>query len=314
MGVFDKATIESFANEVDTEVVDTNFSKLEELLFNATDSIAKRNAVVGRDFKIIPVNEFANGAITPSSTLCVFLALNSPQLELNTTKLAKNKLKTIWNRVKSAWDRARLSKRKKKKLKKLQNVNSDLNLVRGKYNLSNFCYDLVNLISERITNLSIVSTNNCILEIVGDDFGFPVRIYPVISKGNYFLFYKKFENKFIKINFKNRFYNMSEKFTDKEQGFLDLLRIYNMLYYNIYLESANQLFMESLLYNLPDVCFENDAYTNFINSINYFNNASWGEFVSILDKDVQLFKDKGIKVGLYQILDFIKNIKKNMEE
>ena len=33
--------------------------------------------------------------------------------------------------------------------------------------------------------------------------------------------------------------------------------------------------MESLLYNLPDVCFENDAYTNFIKDSAGYGIAQW---------------------------------------
>ena len=115
MGVFDKQTIIGFTEPINYEIIEENYSRLLEILSSVMSDLSKRNAVINPDAEVLPINEFASGAITPISNLDVFLVIKSPQIELNTVKITKNKFRSFWERLKLAWKRSRIKKKKKKK-------------------------------------------------------------------------------------------------------------------------------------------------------------------------------------------------------
>ena len=311
MGVFDRSTIIGFTQEPDYKIVYENLENLTQLLNNAMEDISKKNPIVNSNFEIKAFNDFYNGAITPVSEIDVFLVIKSPQIELNTTKLVKNKFKSFWLRAKRAWLNTRSPRKRKKRLKKLteQTVQEQ---IKGTYNIHSLCIDLVNTISNYISALSVVSTTNASVRIVGDDFTYAINIYPALQRDGYYSVYNSGLNKFIDYDFANREGNIISKFNRYPEKFLNLLRIYNMVYYNIYNTHTDQIYMESLLYNLPNRIFNSDdIYEVFIESINYFNNANLAEFYSVLDNS-QMFKDGRIKSSIYDTLSFIKHIKNNL--
>lgn len=311
MAVFDKETIIGFAKSVDEELIKSNFEKLDLVLSETMSDLSKKNAIIGTNYKAVVFNEFAIGASTPISNIDAFLLLNSPQLEFNTVKLTKNKFKTFWNKVKAAWTNMR-NKKKRKKKRKDSSENRAKDILSNKYTMSNFSIDLLNSITRYITPLSIASTTNCVLTITGEDFSFPVRIFPAIKKGDEYLIFDGYQNKFIKYNLSQRFKNLSEKFEGVEEEFLELCRIYYLLHYNIYSEKCNAFFIESLLYNMPHEVFSGDVYETFMNSINFFNNATFKSFISVLNKEKPMFKDEMLHASMYHAYDFIKNIKQNI--
>ncbi len=313
MGVFDKQTIIGFTKDIDNEIIEENYSRLLQILSSVMSDLSKKNAIIGSDTEVVPINEFANGAITPVSNLDVFLVIKSPQIELNTIKITKNKFKSFWERLKFAWKKSRIRKKRKKRNKKLNDQTTITAQLKGKYDLNVLCLDLVNNISNYITPLTIVSVTNSIVSITGDDFTFPVNIYPAIKKGNKYSVYNKILNKFYEYDFNQRFDNLREKAEGKEDKVLSLIKIYNMLYYNLYSKPLYQPFVESLIYNLPENTFDGeDIYEIFIRSINFYNNARWQDCASILDKSITMFKDERLNMSLYETLDFIKNVKNNI--
>lgn len=312
MAVFDKETIVGFAKSVDEELIKSNLEKLDLVLSETMSDLSKKNAIIGTDYKAVVFNEFASGASTPISNIDAFLLLNSPQLEFNTVKLTKNKFKTFWNKVKAAWTNVRSKKKRKRKRRDSTENNKAKDIMSNKYTMSSFSADLLNSITRYITPLSIASTTNCVLTITGEDFSFPVRVFPAIKKGDDYLIFDGYQNKFIKYNLSQRFENLSERFEGVEEKFLALCRIYILLYYNIYSEKCNSFFIESLLYNMPREVFTEDIYEAFINSINFFNNAAFKSFVSVLNREKPMFKDEMLHASMYQTYDFIKNIKQNI--
>ncbi len=313
MAVFDKSTIIGFTQNVDENVIEEDYSALLQILTNVMVDLSKKNAMINSDVEIVPINEFSTGAVTPVSSLDVFLVIKSPQIELNTISLVKNKFISFWERLKLAWKKSRIKKKRKKRKKNLDE-NSTLNSqIKGKYNINDLCIDLVNAISKYITPLTLVSCTNAIVSISGDDFTYPINIYPAVKKGETYSVYDKILNKFFIYDFTQRFINLQNKFKGIEDKALNLIKIYNMLYFNIYNKNAYQPFIESLVYNMPMTIFEDDdCYECFIKSINFLNNANFATFVSVLDNKKQMFKDENLYVNMYETLDFIKNIKNNM--
>lgn len=313
MGVFDKGTILGFTENVSQDLIDENCSRLVQILTSSITDLSKKNAIISKDIQVVPINEFATGAITPISSLDVFLVIKSPQIELNTVKVVKNKFKSFWERLKFAWKKSRIKKKRKRRNKNITEQTTLNAQLKGKYDINDLCLDLVNTISNYITPLSIVSSTNAVVSITGDDFTFPVNVYPAIKKENTYSVYNKILNKFFEYNFTERFENLKEMASGKEDKVLNLIKIYNMLYFNLYNKVLYQPFVESLIYNLPDNIFESDdIYEVFIRSINFLNNARWQDFVSILDKTKPMFKDERLQFSLFDTLDFIKNVKNNL--
>lgn len=313
MGVFDKQTIIGFTEPINYEIIEENYSRLLEILSSVMSDLSKRNAVINPDAEVLPINEFASGAITPISNLDVFLVIKSPQIELNTVKITKNKFRSFWERLKLAWKRSRIKKKRKRRNKKLNDQTTLTSQIKGKYDINDLCLDLVNNISNYITPLTIVSLTNAIVNIIGDDFTFPVNIFPAIKKGNVYSVYNKILNKFYDYDFTQRFENLRRVAFGKEEKVLNLIKIYNMLYFNLYNKHLYQPFVESLIYNLPENTFDSDdIYEIFIRSINFLNNARWQDCVSILDNTLPMFKDQRLNMNLYETLDFIKNVKNNL--
>ena len=313
MGVFDKGTILGFTENVSQDLIDENCSRLVQILTSSITDLSKKNAIISKDIQVVPINEFATGAITPISSLDVFLVIKSPQIELNTVKVVKNKFKSFWERLKFAWKKSRIKKKRKRRNKNITEQTTLNAQLKGKYDINDLCLDLVNNISNYITPLSIVSSTNAVVSITGDDFSFPVNVYPAIKKENTYSVYNKILNKFFEYNFTERFENLKEMASGKEDKVLNLIKIYNMLYFNLYNKALYQPFVESLIYNLPDNIFESDdIYEIFIRSINFLNNARWQDFVSILDKTKPMFKDERLQFSLFDTLDFIKNVKNNL--
>ncbi len=313
MAIFDKETIIGFTNNVSNEIILENYYRLVRILTSSMENISKKNAIVSSEIDVIPINEFTNGAITPISSLNVFLVIKSPQIELNTVKVVKNKFKSFWERLKLAWKRSRIKKKRKRRNKKIDENSTLSSQLKGKYDINDLCVDLVNNIANYITPLSLVSSTNAIISITGDDFSFPVNIYPAISKGSKYVVYDKILNKFFEYDFTERFQNYKAMIMGKEDKVINLIKIYNMLYYNLYNKNLDQPFIESLIFNMPNEIFESDdIYEIFINSINFLNNARFKDFVSILDRSLNIFKDNRLGLNYYETLEFLKLIKNNI--
>ena len=313
MAIFDKNTIIGFAENVDESVVNEDYSALIQILTNVMSDLSKKNAMINSDLEILPINEFSTGAITPISSLDVFLVLKSPQIELNTIKIVKNKFVSFWERLKLAWQKSKIKKKRKKRKKNMDEQSTLISQIKGKYNINDFCIDLVNAISKYITPLNLVSSTNAIVSIKGDDFTYPINIYPAIKKGETYSVYDKILNKFFSYDFSQRWTNLQEKFNGIENKAVNIIKIYNMLYFNINNKNAYQPFIESLVYNMPLTVFDgDDCYQWFIKSINFLNNTNLTTFISVLDNKKLMFKDENLFTNMYEIINFIKNIKINM--
>ncbi len=301
MKLFDKAFIESFAQPVDENVLNESVGVVCELLGQAVENISKSKVAVAKFYEILPDGELASGAISSTSSLDFLLVLNSPQLILNTQKLVDNKFKSFWIKLKAAWKRANTSRRQKKKLKKKKEKPS---LEPTKYTLYNFSKDLVTQLAMNLSNLSIVTMSNIDITIEGEDLPFVVNVKVLIKTEKGFGYYDSNKNKIISFNYGHR----NENINSSAKG-LALTRIYNNLYYNLYKEAPSQIFIESLIFNMPEGIFApDDIYEVFIKSINYLNNTNLTLFKSVIDKDVSLWKEPLNGIGIGYARQFVDKI------
>lgn len=308
MVIFDKNTIESFANKVDDEVVETALSNLSFILTNAINDIRKRNPYISENFEILKINEFYSGAILPNSSLDVMLVLNSPQLEFNTVKLIKKKFSTFVNRLKFS---LKNSKKTKKRDKYIATSTENLNKEKTNYTIPIFEKDLLNAVANYITPMTIVSINNGVLQINGEDLAFKVNIFPVINKFGSYNFYLYNKNKFLNIDYKNRFEILEYMQKNFGEKFINLIRIFNALYFNLYGNCANSLLIESLIFNLPDETYnKNTNYEMFVFAVNFLANSKISSLISITDFSKKIFQDKLCSASVLDIVNFIKDIKK----
>lgn len=315
MNVFDEGTIESFATKVDSEIIENALNSLNVIIDNAVSDIKKGNAFIVGNSEIIPINEFCSGAVSPNSTLDVLLVLTSSQIEFNTVKFNKNKLKNFWNKVKYAWkhrkdDSRRSRKRRRKKTEKIEITFKD----KSKYDINQFNQDLLNSIVNYISDTTICSVENGVVIITGESLSFKTRIFPVINKFGSYNYFKVSKNKFINLDFKNRFKIIDDMIEQYGEKYLSLIRIFNALYFNIYGTSPNQIFIESLIFNLPQEAFlKNTNYETFVFAINYFLNSNLNSLKSCVDLSKKIYEENLIGMSLANIVDFFNNIKKYLK-
>jgi len=310
MSIFDKSTIENFATKASDEVVNNSLSHLSLIIENAMSEISKKNAFITTNFELLPVNEFASGAILPNSKLKVLLVLESPQLELNTASLIKNKWKAFWIRIKNAWQ----SRKKRKKDKYINSISQQLNKIsKENYNIPTFLLDLVNSISHFITSENLVSVSSGVIDIVGDDFPFAIQIIPAINKSGSYNFYSTAKNKFINIDFQKRFDNITRLVEVFGEKYLKLCQIFSGIYYNIYRQFPSAIFIESLVANLPDKIYQDEKggiYQNFVFACNYLVNSKVSEMFAITDPSKKIYEEYLCFISLIEINNFMKDLQK----
>lgn len=312
MNVFNEGTIESFATNVDNEIIDDALKKLYLIIDNAVSDLKKGNAYLTGNCEIIPINEFCSGAVSPNSMLDVLLVLTSSQIEFNTIRYDRNRLKKFWNKVKYAWQHRKDNEKRNKKKEKIK---LSLNISdKNKYDIHQFEKDLLNSLVNYLSKTTICSIENGIIKINGDSLPFKTRIFPVINKFGSYNFFSENKNKFINWDFKNRFKNIEQMYSKFGEKYLALLRIFNTIYFNIYGFSPNQMFVESLILNLPDEAFDkNTNYEAFVFAINYFLNINLNSLISCTDNNKKIFEDEMCGISLNKIIEFINSIKKLIE-
>lgn len=312
MNVFNEGTIESFATNVDNEIIDDALKKLYLIIDNAVSDLKKGNAYLTGNCEIIPINEFCSGAVSPNSMLDVLLVLTSSQIEFNTIRYDRNRLKKFWNKVKYAWQHRKDNEKRNKKKEKIK---LSLNISdKNKYDIHQFEKDLLNSLVNYLSKTTICSIENGIIKINGDSLPFKTRIFPVINKFGSYNFFSENKNKFINWDFKNRFKNIEQMYLKFGEKYLALLRIFNTIYFNIYGFSPNQMFVESLILNLPDEAFDkNTNYEAFVFAINYFLNINLNSLISCTDNNKKIFEDEMCGISLNKIIEFINSIKKLIE-
>jgi len=243
---------------------------------------------------IIPVNEVYLGAFTQLSEYDYFLGVENTEIEFN-SRVKKNWWKYLWREFKASWRIGR--KKKYKKNKKQEEIAAKTPITIEKYKISDLRKDLMYRIADQITETSMVyEFPYCVSLIGSDDFGTGVKIniYVTIYEASTdtYKLYKPSKNKFISINFGQRYENLDKKFASCGQMFVNIAKIFNALYSKIYDKIPNQIVLESLLLNCPDSLYDkNDVYKTFVNVSNYIRIRNPKTFTSVCDSSKTLFDD-----------------------
>lgn len=307
MEKFNYSQIEKFAKEPNMNTYETVYTQIEYCIDLALKEIRDRNPLIDKA-EIYVANELFSGAETPNSQMDLFLVLDANQIELNREqkKNFKDSLKSFWDQFISKFKIIKTKKGKTKKfIKQTEQATQNLQ----KYSPNVFYNDLLlELMKILSTNTKIGISKNKITIISVNDFGVKINLYPVYlqNDGNYRL-YKYKSQEYTDIDFIKRFDNINKKYI-KTDGLNIQLRIFNNLFYNLFDTNANQIFMESLLYNCPSSLFTNNIINSTIGILNYLRFNNLNEFVSVRDKNIKLFDDSLNTVSLSQAKKFLYSI------
>ena len=277
------------------------------LVSSAVENLAQKSPfVIPQKCVLIPVNEICTGAFTQLSEFDYFLGIDNPQIEMN-TKTQKNFWKYAWREFKASW---RLGRKKYKKKKEKEEPRPQ---ILEKYQLSHFRHDVVESLAEFLSETSVIYEYGRHFSIVGSqDFGTNIKINIYVSSFDIpsaiFKLYTEKRNKFFSVNFGSRFDNLEYKTQSCGEIFNDMIKIFNALYSKNYNRVPNQILVESLLFNCPNVLFDKtDTYKTFVNVANYIRVSSPNSFASICDPHKTIFKEKLI-VSTNEQVEFSKII------
>lgn len=275
-----------------------------ELVSVAMEDISFKSPFIQFDkCNLIPVNEIYLGAFGQLSQYDYFLGVENTQIEFN-SKVKKNWWGYVWREFKSQW---RLGRKKKEKKRKKEQEPTISQRPVEKYRLTDLQRDLMYRLAEQLSDTSMVYNYPYKLSLVGsDDFGTGVKIniYVTIydhATGDYKL-YKEQKNKFISVNFGDRFDNLDQKVEQVGQMFVDMAKIFNALYSKTFDKIPNQIVLESLLFDCPNSLYDtNDIYKTFVNVANYIRIKNPKSFMSICDQTKSIFDDPIVLLSNCQV-------------
>lgn len=316
MTKIDKSTINSFAEGNNEEVALESLDFATNLVQNALLSIASVNPYVPKEHEIFPVGAFFSGAVLPSSTIELFVVVNSPQIELNTHKLFKNKWVNFKERLKYAWQNRKKKKKKKKAKKGAEEPAINLyETHKQDYNLSYFTRDFVHALAKELTEDDIAYTSKGVVGVQGKNVPFKIKIYPVLKKEDgKFLFYAPNKKRLQEFNFNQYFENITALLNqDFGEKFLKLVICFKGLYEHLMQDTSKGLFVESLVANLPYTAFESeDFFENFVFASNYLINAPISKLFSIANPEKKIFEDNLCQIQYAEINKFFLKLVQNI--
>jgi predicted nucleotidyltransferase len=313
LALITREMIEQFGDPISEEVVDFAVSWLEPTLKQIIEDLRKKYSVISSDYEILLEGDFTTLTTTVNSDIDVFVALKSPQLELNSMQLVNNKFKQFFKKVKLAWKQTReekYSKRKRKKMqeKQMQEVEIPLN----KYSVADFKYSLVRKIIGEIDNQSYIYILPTGFKIVArEHFGVDINVYPALRTPKGFKLYNEYTAKFVDVEYEDLIQNIEEKLNAVGQIYLEMVRVFKNLYFNVYNSKPSKFFVESLIFSVPDELFDGyDFYEIFVKLLNYLANAHSDSFVLVTNKQNKLFRSAKISENVVTLNNMIKQIEK----
>ena len=277
----------------------TNQNK-DTLVALSVDALSKKVSYINTKNVILqPVNELINDSYVDNSNCVYFLGIENAQLELNSTKKL-NIWKNFKYRLVYAWKNRKVFKRKRRfwRKRKINKDEGNLEKIKfdpAKYSMFNLAEDLQTSMVNFLTETSIIELKDTMLKIIGkDDFGSTasIIIYLVSYSNGKFKYFLPNKRGFVELDINSRVNKINEKITAVGPNFVDVLKVFNTLYYNINSHMPNQIFMESLLCSVPNELFEgNDIYKVFKKIINYVSIRSLSSIQSINDSSKNICND-----------------------
>ncbi|MGN1200807.1 MAG: hypothetical protein ACI4R8_00890 [Candidatus Caccovivens sp.] len=259
---------------------------------------------------LLPVGENYSGAICQLSEYSYILAIENPQMEHN-SKLKKNWWKLVWREFRASW---RIGRKKKYKKQKSEPTLETLE----KYKISDFRHDVVMNLANYLSESSIIHEYSNSLSVIGkEDFGSNVKINVLIcmidaTSGNLKIF-KENKNKFYSFSFGNRYRNLEQKKREIGSQFVELIKLFNVVYSKKYDKIPNQILIESLVYNCPKILFDkNDLFKTFVNVVNYVRLKNPKSITSICDEGKNIFEepliiDKNSQIEYSKVISMLDN-------
>ena len=298
-----KEIILSIANQDNSKFIENIDEKVNSLFVSAIEKMSNSISYVNsKNVYLQPVNELLTGAMIDNSVFEYLLGIENAQLELNTSK-HNEFLKNLKDRFKFAWDSRRLFKkrRKKRRKKKEEDLKQEemLNNIKfdpSKYDIYSLASDLQDTLVQFMDETSICYCNGNTLTLIGkDDFGANTQIIVhVVLYSNYF--FKQFKNKrkgYIDIDMDTRYHYFNEKYNDVGENLIKILKIFNLIYFNVNKSFANQVFMESIVNFCPDELFEGkDMYDIFVKIINFLYYKPLKDVKSVNDPEKNVLNDE----------------------
>lgn len=310
MTILNSNIIKEFAKSVDNSSFNQAYSKVNQYINDALSIIKNRNPYIN-NYDIFIANEAFSDAEFYASTLDIFIVFNAVQIELNQEKKKENKfiksIKYFWQSFQDNFFIFRSKKRKNNKY--LKKVEKKVMLLE-KYNVTTLYNDILVQLSKQMYNKTELYINSNKITIIGEEeFGLPINIYPVfyVDEEKFKLYNIKTDKNII-IDFKDRFQNVEIKNLQTNDNYINQIRIFNNIYWNIFKQKPNQIFIESLVFSCPNNLFVNDVVETTINLVNYIKNNTMQNLKSICDETIDLFNEQLNTVDYQSALKFINKI------
>ncbi len=288
-----KDLIEGLRDSTNVEFVDNLNYTIFALVDQTLKELSSKSSFIQPDKAYFtPVNEIYLHAMTSQSEFTYFLGIANTEIELNSLD-KKHYFKNLWKRFVRAW---KMSRKKKKKKRKKQDVEPTATVTKDKYTIDELKNDFVYYLSNLISTSSIIYEYEDHISIIGkEDFGTNVRINIYITmydeKNGIFKMYNERKNRYYDVDLNERFKNLNNKIENCE-NFVNIIKIFNSLYARVYNKVPNQILIESLVFNCPDILFEHDVYQTFLNVSNYIRMTDTDAIRSICNNSKSIFKEK----------------------
>ncbi len=305
-----KDLIEGLRDSTNEDSIARLNNLVSELMGQVMEDLSSKSSFIQPDKVILePVNEIYLGAISACSEYTYFLGVANKEIELNSLD-KKHYIKNLWKRFVRAWKVSR-AKKKRKKDKTENSVEPIRNI--AKYTIDDLKSDVVYYLSNYVTSSTIIYEYYDHISILGkEDFGTNVKINIYIcmydDKNEVYKLYNNAKNRFMEIDFKQRFKNLNTKIQDCGDSFVNMVKVFNSLFSKAFNKVPNQIMIESLLFACPNVLFKDDLYETFINIANFIRLNDVTAIRSICDNSKTVFKDKLVLESNGQV-DFSRLIK-----
>ena len=310
-----KDLIEGLRDSTNVEFVDNlnyaTFALVNQALIDLSN---KSSYIQPEKAYLTPVNEIYLHAMTSQSEYTYFLGIANTEIELNSLD-KKHYFKNLWKRFVRAF---KMSRKKKKKKRKDKEVTPTVSVTKEKYTIDELKNDFIYYLSNLISTSSIIYEYEDHISIIGkEEFGTNVKINIYITmydeKNGIFKMYNARKNRYYEVDLNERFKNLDKKISTCE-NFVNVVKIYNSLYSKAYNKVPNQILIESLVFNCPDILFEHDVYQTFLNVSNYIRMTDTDALRSICNNSKSVFKEKlivdaGAQVEFARLLRVLDNYK-----
>lgn len=308
-----KEMVNNFAEVINLKAYKNSYAIIDGCVKKAMDNIISRNSNI-RHYELFVANEVFSGTEFAGSSLDLFLYLDAKQLELNydanntKTKNIKNNIVMFFKEFINGF---KIIRKRKKKLSEKKILKEEKKLSeKNDYDLKSFLIDLQLQFCKLFSKTTSIIVMSNKIKIVGkEDLGIDVNIYPVFKNDdNAFYLYNLSEKNKTIIDFRDKQINVSLRNNQTNSLFKIQTRIFNGIYWNIFKTTPNQIFIESLLYNVPIDFFTCNIYESTITIINYLKNAEIYNMVSICDDSIKIFDELLNTESIESAYKFIKLI------